>query len=156
MSIERLLEDMENMLVDATRVPLTNKLVLEEDEIAQFIDELREMLPKEIFESRRIVSERQRILEEAQTEAQNIIDNAKKFVGKLTDEHIIARQAEEQANFLVAEARKTAQELRGDSINYASDVFNHLVMNIERTLDTVKSAQRELQQSQKNSRERDD
>jgi hypothetical protein len=74
-------------------------------------------------------------------------------VTKLTDEHIIAKQAEEQASHMLLEARKTSQDLKRDSLNYAGDVFNHLAMNVERTLESVRNAQRELQKSQKNAPE---
>jgi len=154
MNIEKLLDDMESMLLDAPRVPLTNKRVLEEDDIGAFIDEIRELLPKEIFEARRILSEKQRILDEAQREAHNMVEQAKRYVTKLTDEHVIAKQAEEQANHMLSEARRTSQDLRRDSLNYAGDVFNHLSMNLERALEAVRNAQRDLQKSQQQSQQK--
>jgi hypothetical protein len=61
MSIEKILEEMENLLLDAPRVPLTNKRVVEEDDLARLIDELREEFPGEIMEATRIMQDRQHI-----------------------------------------------------------------------------------------------
>ena len=150
MSIEKLLDEMENMLVEAARVPFTNKRVVEEDDLARFLDELREKMPKEVDEAKRIIAERQRILEEAQQEAQSIIEQAKAYVIKLTDENLINKQAQEQAGELVAQARKTAKDLQLDAVSYADEVFKHVLIHLEKTLDVVRQGHRDLQQNRNN------
>ncbi|BBB93241.1 MAG TPA: ATPase [Methylomusa anaerophila] len=150
MSIENLLEDMENILLEAARVPFTNKRIIEEDEIARFLDEIREQLPKEIIEAKRIVEERQRVIDEAQKEAQMIMEQAKSYVIKLTDENIITKQAQEQANEIMFKAHQAAQNLSNDALTYAEDVFKHLADNVERSLEVIRQGQRELQQSKRN------
>ncbi|MBP2635445.1 MAG: hypothetical protein H6Q72_1352 [Firmicutes bacterium] len=151
MSVEKLLDEMENMLVDASRLPFTNKRVVEEDDLARFLDEFREMLPKELEEAKRIIAERQHILDEAQKEAQNIIEQAKTYVSKLTDESIINKQAHEQANELMNQANRTARGLQSDAVNYADEVFKHVLNNLEQTLEVVRQGHRELQQNKSNS-----
>ena len=66
MTIEGILDELESLLIDAARVPFTNKRVLEEDDFIRLLDELREKLPSSITEASQIVTERQRILENAQ------------------------------------------------------------------------------------------
>lgn len=150
MSIEKLLDDMENMLIDAARVPFTNKRVVEEDDLARFLDELREQMPKEIDEAKRIIADRQRILDDAQREAQNIVEQAKAYVIRLTDENAINKQAQEQANEFVAQARKTAADLQTDAVSYADEVFKHVTAHLEKTLEVVKQGHRDLQQNKNN------
>lgn len=151
MAIEEILDEIENILVDSTRVPFTNKLVIEEDDIIRLLDELRDVLPQEIKDAAKIVSERQRILEEAQKEAQNIVDQAKVYVTKLTDENIISKQAQEQANEIVQQARKAARDLQQESVIYAEDVFKHLESNLQKALEVVQQGHSHLQQNQQNS-----
>lgn len=150
MSIKTLLDEMENMLVEAARLPFTNKRVLEEDDLARFLDEFREKLPKEIEEAKRIIAERQRILDEAQQEAQSIIEQAKSYGIKLTDENLINKQAQEQAYELVAQAHKTARDLQTDAVSYADEVFKHVLAHLEKTLEVVRQGHRDLQQNKNN------
>ncbi|GBG54933.1 hypothetical protein SPFL3102_01198 [Sporomusaceae bacterium FL31] len=150
MAIEEILDEIENILVDSTRVPFTNKLVIEEDDIIRLLDELRDVLPQEIKDAAKIVSERQRILEEAQKEAQNIVDQAKVYVTKLTDENIISKQAQEQANEIVLQARKAARDLQQESVVYAEDVFKHLESNLQKALEVVQQGHSHLQQNKPN------
>lgn len=147
MSLEKILEEMENLLLDAPRVPLTNKRVIEEDDLARLIDELREEMPGEIMESTRIMQDRQRILDDAQKQAENIVEQAKGYISKLTDENVITQQAQEQANEIVLQAKKAARDLQNESFAYAEDVFKYLEANLEKSLDVVRQSHVDLKQN---------
>ena len=137
MTIDEILEEMENLLVDATRVPFTNKRVIEEDDMTRLIDELQEALPGEILEAGRILSERRRIIEEAQKEAQSTIEQAKAYVERITDENAITKQAHEQAAEIVQKAHNTARDLQCDALKYAEEVFKHLSSNLGGAMEIV-------------------
>ncbi|MBP2625663.1 MAG: hypothetical protein H6Q68_374 [Firmicutes bacterium] len=149
MTIEGILDELESLLIDASRVPFTNKRVLEEDDVIRLLDELREKLPSSITEASQIVAERQRILEKAQEEAQKIVDKAKNYAAKLTDENVIAKQAQEHSNEIVILAHKEAADLQNDAVVYADDVFKHLEGQIERTLEVVRQGHIELNNSRR-------
>lgn len=142
-----ILDEMESLLVEAAKVPFTNKLIIEEDDLGRLMDELRETVPGEIVEAKRILAERQRILDEAQREAQTIIDQAKSYISKLTDENIITRQAQEQANEIIQQAQKEARELHNQALIYASEVFKHIEANLEKALEVIRQGYGSLQQS---------
>jgi vacuolar-type H+-ATPase subunit H len=146
MTVEQILDELENLLLEASRVPFTNKRVLEEDDIAHLLDELRERIPHEISEAKRVISDRQRILEDAQREAQNIVDQAKNYIAKMTDENIITKQAHEHAAEIINQTRKEAQELHHDSVSYADEVFKHLEFHLEKVLEVVKQGHNNLHQ----------
>lgn len=147
MNIEQILEELENLLLEAPRVPFTNKRMIEEDDLARLLDELREALPGEVMEANHIISGRQRILEEAQKEAQNIVDQGKTYVSRLTDENIITRQAQEQASEILNQARKAAHELQCDANDYADNVFTHLENNLEKALEVIRQGHANINQN---------
>lgn len=144
MKINEILDEMENLLLTASRVPFTNRRIIEEDDLLRLIDELHDALPASIMEAERIIAERQRIVDDAQKSAQEIVDQAKGYVSKLTDENTITRQAQEQATEIIAQAQRSADELNRDAIQYASDVFQHLESHLEKTLDVVRNGHKEL------------
>ena len=149
MTIEGILDELESLLIDAARVPFTNKRVLEEDDVARLLDELRDALPGTIAEASKVMTERQHILEEAQKEAQSIIEKAKSYTLKLTDENTITKQAQEQGVEIVTQAQKQAYDLQNDAMTYADDVFKHLEGNLEKALEVVRQGHSELHQSKK-------
>lgn len=149
MTVEEILEEMENLLLEAARVPFTNKRVIDEDDLGRLIDELREILPGELMEANRVIAERLRIMEDAQKEAQNIVDQGKNYVHRMADENAITRQAQEQAAEIIQQAQRAANELKGDSLVYADEVFGYLEENLIKALETVRSSHSRLSQSKR-------
>lgn len=144
MKFEELLDKFETVLDEGSRIPFTNKVMLDEDVVESIMDEMRHLLPQEFAEAKSIVSERQAILEETQKEAQHIMDQAKGYVAKLTDENLITKQAQEQANELLQQARKNSKELQNEANKYAVDVLRQLEINLEKALETVKQGRNSL------------
>jgi vacuolar-type H+-ATPase subunit H len=66
-------------------------------------------------------------------------------MAKLTDENVITKQAQEQANEMLQQARKTAKDLHVDANKYAIDVLRQLEGNIEKALETVRQGRNQLQ-----------
>ena len=149
MSVEEILDEMENLLLVSSRLWFTNKRLIEEDELGRLIDELREVLPGELMEANRIITERQQILEQAQKDAQNIVDNGKNYIHKLTGENNITRQAQEQAAEILEQARKSSRDLQTDSTAYADEVFGYLEDNLVKALEVVKQGHKQLHQKNK-------
>mgnify|MGYP000332870802 FL=1 len=147
MTVNKILEEIENLLVNAGRVPFTNKCIIEEDDLAQLLDELRDALPQEIMEAKRIINERQRILEEAQQEARKIVEQAQTYISRLTDENVINKQAQEQAAEIVARAAREARELEYSANKYADDVFKYLEENLEKVLSVIRESHKSIQQA---------
>lgn len=144
MSMDEILDEIENLVVEARRVPFTNKCVIEDDDLVRLIDDLRNALPQEIQDASRLMQDRQTILNDAKHEANKIIDQAKAYAKKLTDEHEIVRQAQVQANEVMEKTLQNANDLKSDSLRYADEVFEHLVRNVSNTLEVVQQAKEHL------------
>ena len=144
MRTEKLLEELENLIVTSNNRIMTNKKLIEEEEIMRIVDALTESLPLELEESRRIVAERDRIVAEGQKQADALIEQAKEYIQKLTEESELVKQAQEHANHIIAEANKSSEELKTSSIQYASDVFKYVESNLERTLEALQENRQTL------------
>ena len=145
MKTEKLLEELENLIETSSHMPLTNKKMIEEEDIMRLVDALTESLPLELEESRRIIAERDRIIAEGQQQAEALVAQAKEYIQKLTEESELVKQAQEHANHIIAEANKSSEELKNSSIQYASDVFKYVESNLEKTLESLKENRQTLQ-----------
>ena len=146
MKTEKLLEELENLIETSGHMPLTNKKMIEEEDIMRIVDALTESLPLELEESRRIVAERDRIIAEGQKQAEALIEQAKEYIQKLTEESELVKQAQEHANNIIAEANKSSDELKNSSVQYACDVLKYVEANLEKELETIKENRKTLQQ----------
>lgn len=149
MAIDEILDEIENLVVEARRVPFTNKCVIEDDDLIRLIDDLRSELPQEIQEANHLMQERERIIDEAKHEANKIVEQAKSYAIRLTNDHEIVKQAQAQANEIMEKTIQNASELKEDSVKYADEVFKHLINNVSSTLNVVQQAHENLNQSKK-------
>ena len=137
MDIFDLLDQFEQMVEQAARIPLTGKLVMGEDDLIEFIEHLRQSLPDEIQQARWLTKERQRYLKEAEDEAKKMADQSKVYAGKLVDEHEISKQAQQKAQELLTQAQKTAREMRAGANEYAEGVLGRLEEYLTAALNSI-------------------
>ena len=137
MDIFDLLDQFEQMVEQAPRIPLTGKLVMGEDELIEFIEQLRQSLPDEIQQARWLTKERQRYLKEAEDEAKKMAEQSKAYAGKLVDEHEISKQAQQKGQELLTQAQKTAREMRAGANEYAEGVLGRLEEYLTAALNSI-------------------
>lgn len=129
-----LLEELSIVLEDSK--PVFGKNNLRQVDIAQvfdILDEIRDSFPIEFSQARRIVRERQSLLDDAEAEATRMIEDAKAQALTIANEQEIVRLSRNQADQIMAEARELERQTRAGAEEYADEVFNH----VEATLDTV-------------------
>lgn len=149
MTVHKILDEMDILLQDSSRVPFTNKVIVEEEELARLIDELRDALPNEIMEANRIMSERKRIMEDVQKEAQTIVDQAQNYVSRMTDDASIKQQAQEQADVIIQQAKDRAQGFENEAVQYAEEVFKYLEANLAKVLESIQQGRDNLKRQTK-------
>lgn len=149
MAIDEILDEIENLVVEARKVPFTNKCIIDDDDLIRLIDDLRNELPQEIQDANHLIQQRQQIINDAKREANGIVEQAKTYAIKLTAEHEIVRHAQTQANEIMEKTIENANQLKEDSLKYANEVFMHLAHNVSGTLDVVQQAHANLKQNKK-------
>ena len=144
MKILDVLNELEDLIEDSTKVPLTGKVLVGDDVIFDFIDRIRTALPEEIRQAKWINKERDKILDDARAEAGRIYEEGKKEIAKLAEETEVIQIANERAKEIVEQAKNVAQEIRGGAMEYASDLLRNLQGSLEKSLDHVKKGVEEL------------
>ena len=156
--VERILEELENLVLESTRVPLTKKRVIEEEPLSVLMDELRLVLPNELKHARQVLGEQQRILQEAQNEAKRIVDQAKEKADLLVREELIMQEAQEKSRNLLMKSQQEAESMRAaaesyanklqkDATDYANEIFSYIETTLQKTQEVVAQGHASLQHS---------
>ena len=119
MNVEELLEMMEETLEAGTIVPFSaSKRMVDVDRMRDIIDEVRNNLPDEIRESKKIVNDREQIMQNARIESESIIQQAEERARVLTSEQeIVKRSQQHAAETLYCETiLKNSEEVLGRSM----------------------------------------
>ena len=92
------------------------------EELISMLDEVRNLLPKEIAESRRIVRNQDKIIADAKSRAERIMQNAAKEAGGMVDDQEIVSMANMRAEDILSRAQKDASEVSGSARETAREV----------------------------------
>jgi len=88
MDVLKLLDLVEDIIEEGSSIPFSSKVCIDKDEILDITNEIRLKLPDEIKQAEWIKEERQRILAEAQSEADTITEEARLRIEEMIEEDL--------------------------------------------------------------------
>lgn len=173
MEVMLLLDALEDILEKAPNLPLSNKSMVNKEELQEIIKDIRIKLPDEVKQAQwikeerqkilieakkeaenlrreceerlqKIKEERQRILAEAEREAEILKKEADKKIQDLIDESDIVKRANEQAKEIIIAAQIDAKKIRLGSKAYADELLAELEKHAANIMDTIKNNREEL------------
>ena len=140
MDIQFLVERLEALVVNAGKLPMTSRIILEQAAVLDLIDQMRVAIPDEVKQARRIVQESDRVVQKAREEGEGIIGAAQEQAAVLLQDQSILRQAEDRAGEMEKHAQSKADETMRGADQYAADVLVRLESDLVKTLSIVKKS----------------
>jgi len=155
MDILQLIEELEDVIDDASTVPFSKRVAIDPDEVFELIKEIRESLPEELRQAKWVNEERERIIKEADAQAQEIIQQAQKQASDseaeiqrrfdaLINEHSITKEATRMGETVVANAEKQAREIRQGIFAYVDEILANTQENLKDVLRELDNNRKEL------------
>ncbi|MCI9038930.1 MAG: ATPase [Clostridia bacterium] len=144
MEIFTLLETLEDMLEKSRNVPFSGKCVVDKEEVLDIIKEIRLKLPEELKQAKWVKEERQRILVEAQNEADEIIKEAENRIISMIDEHEITRKAYEKKVEIIETANEMSREISKGTKDYADNLLSNVEEALQNALKVIQDNRNEL------------
>ena len=89
--VMQLLDELEDILETASKVPFSDKAIVDSEEISQIISDIRLSMPKDIQQAQWVKDEQDRIINEAKAEYDKGIVAAKKQAEYLVETDVIKR-----------------------------------------------------------------
>ena len=123
-TVEEIVSMMETIVDEAKFFPMSHgKVMIEKDQFLDMLADLREALPRELEDARRIVADRSNILENAKKDAEMTTRAAEDRAKRLIDHDEIVKQAQMKANEIISTAQLQSRELKKAAIEYADSVL---------------------------------
>ncbi|MGD2048249.1 MAG: hypothetical protein PVH03_02080 [Chloroflexota bacterium] len=148
MDIQHLVDRLEQTLADSRRLPLSSNLVVDEARIYSIVDQMRVSIPEEIKRANRVEAEKERILAQAQEEAERIRELAKQEAAELVRRDAIMVSSQQRADAILERARREAEVMRSESDAYALEVLAKLEEDLLRSLSVVRNGMQRLEAEQ--------
>lgn len=141
--LEQLMIDVEN----ARQVPLSNSVMVSQEEMLDNLSRIQKELPEELRAARWMVREREAYIARTNETARGVFAEAKKRSDELVSESYIVQEAVEEANALVRNAEGEARRIRLESEDFAERHLAEAEQVLGELLRYVREARAELHQS---------
>jgi len=157
MDILHLVDRLEELFNQARPIPLTHNVIVDEDRFLEIIDQMRISIPEEVKKAQQILAQRDRLLAQAQEEANRTVGLAKQKSEEIVTRDAIVQAAQARSEQLLAQARADAENLRREADDYILESLSALEAELTRLLTQARNGISKLtMERQRANAERDD
>ena len=148
MDILQLIDRLEELFNESKNIPLTRNVMVDEDRMLDIIDQMRITIPEEVKKAQQLLGQRDRVLAQAQEEANRTIELARQKSEELITKDTVAQDARRRADQIIAQSRVEAENIRADADDYAMNSLLQLEAELERITNQVANGIRLLKDEQ--------
>lgn len=139
-----LVQRIEEVVINGMKIPFTSRVIVDEEDIFELIDRIRELLPSEIVQAQQILTQRDAILNEAQAKSQKILELTKEKSRQYLQEHELVKQAIKLADETRRNAEEASRQQRYEADKYSEEVLAALEEKVTQALNMVQAGRRSL------------
>ena len=159
MEIYTLLDTILEIINKSKSVPFTtDKCDVERKQLKDNVEEIKNKMPDELKQAKWIKEERERIMAEAQKDADDIVKEAENRIIAMIDEHEITKKAYEKKNEIIADANEMYREITQGTNTYVDGILaniensmvelgktvSNVELSIQNALETIQNNRKEL------------
>jgi cell division septum initiation protein DivIVA len=131
--IDELIEIVES----ARAMPMSTSCVINRAQVLELLDQLKHGLPEEMDRARRVLSDRESVLEEGRREAERLLERTRGERESIINNTDISREAQDAASRMLSQARREADQIRADADEYVDQKLANFEVVLTKTLQAV-------------------
>ena len=148
MDILHLVDLLEEQLNQSRPLWFTQNVIVDEEQMLSIIDQMRVSIPEEIKKAQQLLAQRDRILAQAQEEANRTLAIAREKSEQLVERDAIVQAAQVRADEIISKARAEAEKIQLDTDDYVIETLSRLEIELDRYLTQVRNGIRTLKKEQ--------
>lgn len=145
MDILHLVDRLEELFNESRPVWFTHSVIVDEDRLLDLIDQMRITIPEEIKKAQQLLAQRDRILAQAQEEANRTIALAREKSDKLVEKDPVTQASQTRATQMIEQAKSECEQTKRDADEYVIQTLRALESELEKSITQVKNGIMALQ-----------
>ncbi len=148
MDILHLVDRLEELFNESRPIWFTHSVAVDEEKLLDIIDQMRVSIPEEIKKAQQILAQRDRILAQAQEEANRTLSLARERSDQMMERDPLVQSAQARADQIIEQVQMEVEGTRREADAYVLDTLTKLEMEMERLLNQARNGIRTLQAEQ--------
>ncbi|MYV98047.1 cell division initiation protein [Streptomyces sp. SID3343] len=137
MDVQPKLDELIALVESARSMPMSASCVVNRADVVARLEELKNLLPEEFNHARRVLGDRESVIEEGRREAERVLATAREERGSLIADTEVAREAYGEADRILNEARREAQRIREEADDYVDQKLANFEVVLTKTLGAI-------------------
>lgn len=146
MDILQLVDRLEELFNQSRPIWLTHSVIVDEDKFLDIIDQMRIAIPEEVKKAQQLYSQKDRVLAQAQEEANRTLELARQKAAELVEKEDLVVDAQRRASQIIDQSRAEAEEVKIGADQYSHDALAGLAVELERVLNQARNGLMVLEQ----------
>ncbi|MCG8402209.1 MAG: ATPase [Firmicutes bacterium] len=146
MELFNIINEMEELIESCPKVPMTKRVLVDEDRLLDYLDRIRTSIPEELRQAKWVIQEREKVITDSKREAMRIIEDAEKQLERKADESEINRKAQEMAGQIQEQAEEVARQIKLGARDYADEILAELDDRLQKIVKQIDEGRSELQE----------
>jgi vacuolar-type H+-ATPase subunit H len=146
MDILHLVELLEELFNKSHAIPLTHNVIVDEDKFLDIIDQMRISVPEEVKKGQEVYSKKDRIMAQAQEEANRTLQLARDKADDLIGKEVLVSDARRRAEQILEQARVDGEAIKAGADRYARESLMNLENAMEQLITQVRNGIQVLEQ----------
>lgn len=148
MDILKLVDRLEEILNQSRPIPFTKNVIVDEDTLLDLIDQMRVVIPDEIRKAEQILAQRDRLLAQAQEEANRTLAIAREKSDQMLERDALVQAAQSRADQVNVQMRDDIEKERREADEYVLQTLTRLEVELDRYLTQVRNGIRAVKQQE--------
>ncbi len=166
LSLARELEQLETLLADGAKIPLTELIIVDREQLLNLLNLIKTKLPMALARAQDILNNEREIIQSAESYARNLIQSAEEHATKILSKSALVQEAELEASKIMFRVHKECeqirqknqaemeqlreatmaecQEIQAGSDRYADAVLSNLEREVSNILAVVRNGRQQL------------
>ena len=148
MDILHLIDRLEELFNESRAIPFTHNVVVDEEKMLDLIDQMRVAIPEEMKKAQQVMTQRDRVLAQAQEVANRTLALAREKGEELLERDSIVQSAQSFAEQKATDIIAKADQSRVEADQYVIETLTTLELELERYLNQVRNGIRTVKETQ--------
>ena len=145
MDILHLVDRLEELFNESRPIWFTHSVIVDEERMLDLIDQMRVSIPEEIKKAQQILTQKDRILAQAQEEANRTLALAREKADQLIERDAIIQAAQARADQIIQQSRGETDYTKQEADQYVIETLTKLELELEKIISQVRNGVKSLQ-----------
>ncbi len=137
MDVNAKIDELIEIVESARAMPMSASCVINRAQVLELLDDLRRGLPEEMDKARRVLADRESVLEEGRREAERLLERTRSERESIIGNTDMSREARGAAERMLAEARREAEQMRAEAEDWVDQKLANFEVVLTKTIQAV-------------------